>query len=57
MQFFFQELYSHIDKNSGKEFEDMFLVKIVDLQGNLLNPEGTGVLFSTPTVRCLADNF
>ena len=28
MQFFFQELYSHIDKNSGEKFEDMFLVKI-----------------------------
>ena len=25
---FFQELYSHIDKNSGEMFEDMFLVKI-----------------------------
>ena len=25
---FFQELYSHIDNNSGKQFEDMFLVKI-----------------------------
>ena len=30
MQFFFQELYSHIDKNSGKKFEDMFLVKIAN---------------------------
>ena len=28
MHFFFQELYSHIDKNSGETFEDMFLVKI-----------------------------
>ena len=28
MQFFFQELYSDIDKNSVKKFEDMFLVKI-----------------------------
>ena len=28
MQFFFQELYSHIEKNSVKKFEDMFLVKI-----------------------------
>ena len=28
MQFFFQELYSHIDKNSGEKFEDMLLVKI-----------------------------
>ena len=25
---FFQELYSHMDKNSGEKFEDMFLVKI-----------------------------
>ena len=24
----FQELYSHIDKNSGEKFEDMFPVKI-----------------------------
>ena len=30
MQFFFQELHSHIDKNSGKKFEDMFLVKIAN---------------------------
>ena len=29
MKFFFQELYSHIDKNKGEKFEDMFLVKIV----------------------------
>ena len=28
MQFFFQELYSHIDKNSGRKFEEIFLVKI-----------------------------
>ena len=28
MQFFFQELYSHIDKNSGEKSEDVFLVKI-----------------------------
>ena len=27
MQFFFRELYSHIDKNSGEKFENMFLVK------------------------------
>ena len=27
MQFFFQELYSHIDKNSGEKFEDVFFVK------------------------------
>ena len=25
---FFQELHSHIDKNLGEKFEDMFLVKI-----------------------------
>ena len=25
---FFQELYSHIHKNSGKKFENMFLAKI-----------------------------
>ena len=25
---FFRELCSHIDKNSGEKFEDMFLVKI-----------------------------
>ena len=28
MQFFFQELFSDIDKNSGEKFEGMFLVKI-----------------------------
>ena len=27
---FFQELYSHIDKNSGEKFEDMFLVKLAN---------------------------
>ena len=27
---FFQELYSHVDKNSGGKFEDMFLVKIAN---------------------------
>ena len=27
---FFQELYSHIDKNLGEKFEDMFLVKIAN---------------------------
>ena len=37
MQFFFQELYSHIDKNSGEKFEDMFLVKIA-IKGTSLNP-------------------
>ena len=35
MQLFFQELYSHIDKNSGEKFEEMFLVKIAS-KGNLL---------------------
>ena len=40
---FSQELYSHIDKNSGGgggggggESEDMFLIKIFSKQGNLL---------------------
>ena len=28
MQYFCQESYSHIDKNSGEKFEDMFLVNI-----------------------------
>ena len=36
MQFFFQELYSHIDKNSGKKFEDMFLVKIASKGTSLI---------------------
>ena len=36
MQVFFQELYSHIDKNSGKNFEDMFLVKLAS-KGTSLN--------------------
>ena len=36
MQFFFQELYSHTDKNSGEKFEDMFLVKIAN-KGTFLN--------------------
>ena len=42
---FFQELYSHIDKNSGEKFEDMFLVKIAskgtsltENRWNCLNP-------------------
>ena len=26
----FQELYAHIDKNSGETFEDIFLVKIAN---------------------------
>ena len=34
---FFQELYSHIDKNSGEKFEDMFLVTIVS-KGTSLRP-------------------
>ena len=33
---FFQECFSHIDKNSGKKFEDMFLVKIAS-QGTSLS--------------------
>ena len=28
--FFFQELYSYIDKNSEEKFEDTFLVKIAN---------------------------
>ena len=32
---FFQELYSHIDKNLGEKFEDMFLVKIVSERTSL----------------------
>ena len=24
---FFQEFYTHIDKNSGEKFEDIFLIK------------------------------
>ena len=35
---FFQELYSHIDKNSGKKFEDIFLVKIVNKGTSLSCP-------------------
>ena len=35
MKFFFQELYSDIDKSSGEKFGDMFLVKIAS-KGNLL---------------------
>ena len=33
---FFQELYSHIDKNLGEEFEDMFLVKIASKGTSLI---------------------
>ena len=36
MQVFFQELYSHIDKNSGKKFEDMFFVKIASKGTSLI---------------------
>ena len=36
MQFFFQELYSHIDKNSGEKFEDMFLAKIASKGTSLM---------------------
>ena len=32
---FFQELYSHIDMNSGKKFEDMFLIKIANKGSSL----------------------
>ena len=36
---FFQELYSHIDKNSGEKFEDMlFLVKIANKETSLSGP-------------------
>ena len=35
MQFFFQELFSHIEKDSGEKFEDMFLVKIVSKGASL----------------------
>ena len=37
MQFFFQELYSHIDKNSGEKSEDMFLVKLASKGTSLRN--------------------
>ena len=37
---FFQESYSHIDKNSGEKFEDMFLVKIAS-KGTSLSEYGT----------------
>ena len=30
MQFFFQELYLHIDNKSWEKFEDMFLAKIAN---------------------------
>ena len=33
---FCQELYSHIDKNSGEKFEDMFLVRIVSKRTTLI---------------------
>ena len=39
MQFFFQELYSHIDRNSGGGgggAEDMFLVKIASKETSLI---------------------
>ena len=35
---FFQELHSHIDKNSGEKSEDMFLVKIASKGTSLINP-------------------
>ena len=37
----FQGLYSHIDKNSGKKFEDMFLVEIANNGTSLIH-----ILFS-----------
>ena len=33
---FFQELYSRIDKNSGKKFKDMFFVKITSERTSLI---------------------
>ena len=36
MQFFFQELYSQIDKNSEKKCKDMFLVKIASKGTSLI---------------------
>ena len=35
---FFQELFSHIDKNAGEKLEYMFLVKIAS-KGTSLNSE------------------
>ena len=32
---FFQELYSHIDKNSEEKSEDMFLIKIASKRTSL----------------------
>ena len=49
MQFFFQELYSHMDKNSGEKFEDMFLVKIASKGTSLnvkLSPAGESLTFT-----------
>ena len=37
---FFQELYSHIDKNSGEKFEDMFLVKTASKGTSLIRIKG-----------------
>ena len=34
MLFIFQELYSHIDKNSREKFKDMFLVKTANKSAN-----------------------
>ena len=34
--FFVQELSSHIEKNSGEKFEDMFLVKIASNGSSLI---------------------
>ena len=40
---FFQELYSHIDKNSGEELEDMFLVKIANKRTSLITQKHTEI--------------
>ena len=37
MQFFFQALCSHIDKNSGEKFDDMFFVKTANKGTSLRN--------------------
>ena len=49
---FFLELYSHIDKNSGEKFEDMFLVKIASKGPSL--KEGPDFLKSLPNQRTLS---
>ena len=42
---FFPELYSHIDKNSGEKFEDMFLVKIESKETSLISVSKSKSLF------------